>query len=406
MTETAAEIREVAGGVCAAPGFRAAGVAAGIKEASDLDVALIVADETAAVAAVFTRNHVFAAPVTVSRDHYADGRARAIAVSAGNANCCTGQQGLSDAQRMAQIAGELIGAPSHEILVASTGVIGRMLPMEKVEAGLRDAAGQLSATGSDAAARAIMTTDTRSKQYAVEFEIDGKTVRIGGICKGSGMIEPNMGTMLAFLTTDAEVTPFLLQSCLGAVVDRTFNCVTVDGDTSTNDSVFLLANGRSGAHIPAGSPELELFERALEQLCGWLARELVRDGEGATKLVTVRVTGARDEDDARRIAKTIANSPLVKTACFGNDPNWGRVLMAAGRAGVPFDQRRLKLWLTGVAVVEAGELVPFDEAATSKAMDAPEIAIVLDVGIGEAEAIVWTCDFSYDYVRINAEYTT
>jgi len=399
------ELRELSGSVCAPRGFRAGAVAAGIKPSGNADVAIIASEAPATVAAVFTQNQVCAAPVIVSREHAADGRARAIAVNAGNANCSTGEQGLADARRVAALTGELLGIPASEVLVASTGVIGHHLPLERLEAGLRAAAERLSPEGGPDAARAIMTTDTRAKEIAVEVAIDGRPVRVGGICKGSGMIEPNMATMLAFLTTDAAIGAAALQDALRHAAALTFNAVTVDGDTSTNDTLLILANGASGVSADAG-PAREAFQRALTHVCAYLARELARDGEGATKLVTVRVAGAARDADAMRVAKTIANSPLVKTACFGNDPNWGRVFMAAGRAGVPFDQRRLSLRIAGHEVARDGAAVAYDAAAASEAMQQPEMEIALDLGSGEGAATVWTCDFSYDYVRINAEYTT
>lgn len=396
----------VEGSVCAPEGFRASGVAAGIKPSGSPDLALIVSDLPASAAAVFTTNRVVAAPVLVSRSHLEDGLARAIVVNAGSANACTGEQGLRDAQRMAELTAELLELAPADVLVASTGVIGRRLPMERVEEGIRRGAGALSPQGAGDAARAIMTTDTRPKEIAVEVPLDGRTVRIGGICKGSGMIAPNMATLLAFLTTDAEVWPEVLQASLRSVVERTFNCVTIDGDCSTNDMLSIIANGASGARISPGSPAHHLFCDALLDVCTYLSRELARDGEGATKLVEVRVTGARSFLEARQTGKAVANSPLVKTALFGNDPNWGRILCAAGYSGVNIDPARLDLTLCGIPLVRRGEPVPFDEGSTSKAMGAPEVEVLLDLNQGDSGAAVWTCDFSYDYVRINAEYTT
>ncbi|HTE16814.1 MAG TPA: bifunctional glutamate N-acetyltransferase/amino-acid acetyltransferase ArgJ [Armatimonadota bacterium] len=401
-----AEINEIPGSVCAPIGFRAAGVAAGLKPSGNPDIALIVSDEAASAAGVFTTNRVCAAPVLLCREHLGNGKARAIAVNAGNANACTGEQGMRDARRMAGLTGELLGVSDTEVLVASTGIIGRPLPMERVEAGLRNAAGELSREGSADAARAIMTTDTRPKEIAVEVPLDGKVLRIGGICKGSGMIAPNMATMLAFITTDADVWPEVLQSAMQGAVERTFNCVTVDGDTSTNDTLLILANGASGVRVPPASPAHAAFCDALGYVCEYLAKELARDGEGATKLVEITVRGARSSAQARKVGLSIANSPLVKTALFGNDPNWGRILCAAGYSGVAFDQHRVALTLSGFPLVRNGEPVPFDEAAVSTAMKAAEVPIVLDLGQAGQSATVWTCDFSYDYVRINAEYTT
>jgi glutamate N-acetyltransferase/amino-acid N-acetyltransferase len=401
-----AEFFEIPGSVCAPQGFRAAAVAAGIKPSGNPDITLIVSDRPAAAAGLFTRNRVVAAPVQVSREHLADGSARAIAVNAGNANACTGADGMAAARRMAEHTARLLEIDPREVLVASTGVIGRPLPIDRVEAGLTAAAAALSPDGGPAAARAIMTTDTRPKEIAVEVAVDGGTFRLGGICKGSGMIQPNMATMLAFLTTDAEIWPEVLQSALAGAVEQTFNCVTVDGDTSTNDSLFLLANGASGVRIAPGSPAYQAFCDGLLHVCTYLAKELARDGEGATKLVEIQVGGARTPSQARKVGKSIANSPLVKTALFGNDPNWGRILCAAGYSGVAIDQDRLALTLCGYPLVREGEPVEYDEATVSRAMRAPEVLIQLELGQGSAASTVWTCDFSYDYVRINAEYTT
>lgn len=400
-----AAFEQVSGSVCAPRGFRAAGVAAGIKPSGNPDVTLIVSDTPASAAAIFTTNRVVAAPVIVSREHVKEGRIRAIAINAGNANACTGEEGLRNARRMAELTGELVGCPAREVVVCSTGVIGRMLPMDRLDEGLRKAAAALAPDGAPAA-RAIMTTDTRPKEIAVEIPLDGKTVRIGGICKGSGMIAPNMATMLAFVTTDAEVWPEVLQSALRSAAERTFNCLTVDGDTSTNDTLAILANGASGVRVTPGSPGHRRFCDGLLQVCTHLAKELARDGEGATKLVEIRVRGARSPAQARKIGLSIANSPLVKTALFGNDPNWGRILCAAGYSGAEVDPDRLSLDLCGIPLVRSGTPVPFDEPSTSAAMKVPEVKVELDVALGRGAATVWTCDFSYDYVRINAEYTT
>jgi glutamate N-acetyltransferase/amino-acid N-acetyltransferase len=399
-------IREIPNAVCAPEGFRAAGVAAGLKTAGP-DVALIVSDHPAHAAAVFTTNRFQAAPILVSRRHLraAEGRARAIVVNSGNANACTGEQGLADARRMAELAAEALELPAEQVLVASTGIIGHPLPMEKLGAGIRAAAAALGADAAPAA-QAIMTTDLVPKTAAVEFELDGRVVRVGGMCKGSGMIGPNMATMLAFLTTDADVWPEVLQAALASTAARTFNCTTVDGDTSTNDTLAILANGRSGVPVRPNSPALRAFDVALDQVCTRLARALARDGEGATKLIEITVRGARTAADARRIALTMANSPLVKTAFFGNDPNWGRLMMAAGRAGVRFDPDRAALWIGDVQLVRAGEPLPFDHAAAVAALKQPEVTATLELAEGSSTARVWTCDFSYDYVRINAEYHT
>lgn len=400
-------MREIGGAVTAPSGYRAAAARCGIKTEGP-DITLILSDRPASVAAVFTTNQVKAAPVLVSREHAAGGRARAIVANSGNANCCTGEQGLADARAMASLAAEAVGIDPGEVLVASTGVIGHPLPMVKVEQGIREAARQLSPEGGEQAALGVMTTDTRPKRRAVEVDIGGRPVRIGALAKGVGMIEPNMATMLCFITTDAPCAPAALKTALLRVCDRTFHCVTVDGDTSTNDSVFLLANGAAGGPPLEADPEhLEQFAIALEQVARYLVREIARDGEGATKLVEVEVTGAASEADARRVAKTIANSPLVKTALFGQDPNWGRVVAAAGRSGVAFDPDRVQAWIGSVEAVRHGAISPeYSEAAAHAQLAADEVHLRLDLGAGDCSITVYTCDFSYEYVKINAEYHT
>lgn len=392
------------GSVTAPAGFRAAGVAAGIKPSGRPDVALIASDRPSSSAAIFTQNVVAAAPVVQSRQ--VAGRGRAIIVNAGNANCCTGEQGLRHAARMAELTGELLQAAPGEIFVASTGVIGRPLPMERLESGIREAAASLSPGGGDQAADAILTTDTRRKSCAVELDHAGLPCRIGGIAKGSGMIQPQMATMLAFVTSDAEVEPGLLQELLRQAAAVSFNRITVDGDTSTNDTLVLLANGASGLKIERGSAACETFLSGLVDVCTLLAREIARDGEGATRLIEVLVSGAESNDDAEIIARSIANSLLVKTAIFGNDPNWGRILMAAGKSGAVFSPNHASLQVAGVPLFRTGEPLPFDPEAASGAMKQDEVKIDFTAGTGPGVAAVWTCDLSYDYVRINAEYTT
>lgn len=396
---------KLAGSVCAPRGFRAAGVAAGIKPSGNPDVALIVSGVPASAAALFTTNRFASAPVLVSREHLRGGVARAVAVNSGCSNACTGEQGVRNARRMAEITAGLVGCRPEEVQMASTGVIGRQLPMDRIEAGLRQAHACLGPDGSSAA-RAIMTTDTRPKEAAVEVASAGRTFRIGGIAKGSGMIAPNMATMLAYVTTDAAVEPGLLHEVLAAVAERTFHCLTIDGDTSTSDTLLVLANGESGVEVSRDGPHLDAFREGLQAVCLTLTRELARDGEGATRLIEVRVSGLRTFAEARSVGLAIGNSPLVKTAFFGNDPNWGRILCAAGYAGVAFDPDRVSLTLCGVPVVRHGTPLPFDEEAVSQAMKAPENVLEVVFGEGEAAASIWTCDFSYDYVRINAEYTT
>ena len=407
-------IQDIQGGITAPRGFRAAGVACGIKRrkadaaTAPLDLALIVADGPVSAAAVFTTNKAVAAPVQVSRDHLArsGGRAAAIVVNAGCANACTGEAGLAVARQMAEAAADAARCAPHEVLVASTGVIGVPLSIDKIRAGVTDASAALSPTGSDNAMRAIMTTDPFPKGKAVSVTTaDGRTFAVGGICKGSGMIEPRMATMLGFLTTDAKVAPAVLQGALRRVADETFNAITVDGECSTNDCVFLLASGASGVTIERDDdPALLAGLRAVSE---FLAREIVRGGEGATKLVTVQITGAATHEDAWLAARTIANSPLVKTAIHGGDPNWGRLVAAAGRSGAAFVLDHATVAVGPVRVFVSG--VPHDERADEAAavMQQKELTVSVDLGTGgEHTATMWTCDFSAEYVRINAEYRT
>ncbi len=399
------DIEETAGGITAPAGFRAAGVPCGIK-AAGRDLMLLVADRPCSAAGVFTTNVVKAAPVLFSARHVKTGRAQAVVINSGVANACTGDEGMHRCEAMAAAVSEATGLSDDVVLVCSTGVIGRQLPMEKIVAGIALAAGALSPDGGHDAALAIMTTDTRPKECAVTVHTDDGPIRIGGMAKGSGMIAPNMATMLSVITTDAQIAPDLLYGALSNVVNRTFNRVTVDGDTSTNDTVLLLASGAGGVRVQQGTQQLVCFERALLQVAETLAKSIARDGEGATKLVEIWVHGAADDAAASRIANTIATSPLVKTALFGNDPNWGRILAAAGRAGVCFNPNGIDLDLAGIPVVRAGQPVDFDAAVASGAMKAPEVVIALSLAEGDGAAVVWTCDLSYEYVRINADYTT
>ena len=407
-------IQDIQGGITAPKGFRAAGVACGIKRRSatatsaPLDLALIVAEGPVSAAAVFTTNKAVAAPIVVSREHLArsGGRAAAIVVNAGCANACTGAAGLTVARQMAEAAAGAARCTPQEVLVASTGVIGMPLSIDKVRAGVAEASAALSATGSDNAMRAIMTTDPFPKGKAVSVTTaDGRKFAVGGIAKGSGMIEPRMATMLGFLTTDASVAPGVLQGALRRVADETFNAITVDGECSTNDCVFLLASGASGVTIDRDDdPALLAGLRAVSE---FLAREIVRGGEGATKLVTVTITGAATHDDAWLAARTIANSPLVKTAIHGGDPNWGRLVAAAGRSGAAFVLDRATVSVGPVQVFVSG--VPHDERAGDAAtvMQQKELTVSVDLGTGGGHsATMWTCDFSAEYVRINAEYRT
>ena len=395
------------GSVTAPRGFRAAGVACGIKARGGLDLAIIASDGPASAAAVFTTNKAQAAPIIVSRDHLtrSHGRISAIVVNSGCANACTGPDGLDDAQTMTRATADALGCDPDGVLVASTGVIGVKLDMSKVEAGIAAASGQLAANGGAAAARAIMTTDPFPKEAAVEIISERGAFRVGGIAKGSGMIEPLMATMLGFVTTDAAVEPGLLQRALKATVDETFNAITVDGECSTNDCVVALANGSSG--VTLGDGDLLLLIDALKQVCERLAIGIVRGGEGATKLITVRVAGATSNDEARRAARAIANSPLVKTAIHGGDPNWGRLVAVAGRCGSDFVLEGAAVRVGPVELFSHG--APHDELAAQAAeyLHGRDIEIEVDLGTGGAgQSQMWTCDLSAEYVRINADYRT
>ena len=396
----------VPGGVTAPQGYRAAGVACGIK-ARGLDLALIASDRPASAAGVFTTNLAQAAPILVSRAHLAasGGQAAAIVVNSGCANACTGADGQAHARAMAAEAARALGCDETGVLVASTGVIGVKLDMARVTRGIDDAASALDAANGGDAARAIMTTDPFPKEAAVEVRWGGRAFRVGGIAKGSGMIEPLMATMLGFVTTDAAVEPALLHRALKSVCDATFNAITVDGECSTNDCVFALANGASGVAIT--DADVDVLEHALRQVCEPLAIGIVRGGEGATKLMTVRVIGAASTEDARRAARAIANSPLVKTAVHGGDPNWGRLVAVAGRSGSRFSLDGAAVRIGPVELFSGG--APHDERAPAAAdyLTGREIDIEVDLGTGgTGQSTMWTCDLSAEYVRINAEYRT
>lgn len=398
--------RPIDGSVTAPKGFRAAGVACGIK-AAGLDLALIVSDTPASAAGVFTVNRAQAAPVSVSRRNLSasSGHARAVVVNSGCANACTGAEGMRHAEAMAARTAATVGCSVPEVLVASTGVIGVALDMEKVTRGIAAAAAALAPCGGKDAARAIMTTDPFPKAASVEITSNGGTFRVGGIAKGSGMIEPNMATMLGFVTTDAVVDPAMLQRALKTVVDDTFNAITVDGECSTNDCVFALANGASG--VALGEADFSVLVDALRHVCEPLAVGIVRGGEGATKLVTVRVTGAASDADARRTARAIANSLLVKTAIHGGDPNWGRLVAVAGRSGSQFVLDAAAVQIGPIELFHAG--TPHDDRAAQAAeyLKGSELVVTVDMGTGgSGTSQMWTCDLSAEYVRINAEYRT
>jgi glutamate N-acetyltransferase/amino-acid N-acetyltransferase len=407
MTTERPVFRDIEGSVSAPAGFRAAGVACGIKKSGGLDLALIVSDTPAAGAAVFTTNKAQAAPILVSKTRLeaSGGRSRVIVINSGCANACTGPDGLRTAEVMADTAARAVNADASEVLVASTGVIGVSLDRQRVRDGITAAASGLARNGGSAAARAIMTTDPFPKEAAVEVTVPAGTFRVGGIAKGSGMIEPLMATMLGVVTTDAAVSPVLLQRALAAVTDVTFNAISVDGECSTNDCVFVLANGASGVTIADG--DFDLLVDALRQVCEPLAMGIVRGGEGATKLVTIQVTGGRNGIEAKQAARAIANSPLVKTAVHGADPNWGRLVAVAGRAGVAFDLERARVRIGDVELFSGGR--PYDDRApeASTHLQGRDVSLHVDLGTGgSGTARMWTCDLSADYVKINAEYRT
>jgi glutamate N-acetyltransferase/amino-acid N-acetyltransferase len=407
-------MKEIEGGVCAPRGFRAGGIRCGIKASSKKrDLALILADAPCTAAAMFTSNQVKAAGVLVSREHLAAGICRAVIANSGNANACTGAEGLAAARRMAELVSRKFGIPIEQTAVASTGVIGVPLPIAAIEGGIDALAASLTpdAAGHEAALEAIMTTDTRKKDGALETELDGVPVRFGGMVKGSGMIHPNMATMLGFITTDAAISRELLDKALRRSVARSFNRLTVDGDTSTNDTILIMASGAAGnPPIETAGADYDAFAEALEALCVKLTRAMARDGEGASRLVTVTVRGAADEASAETLAKSVAASSLVKAACFGADANWGRVLCALGYAGVTFDPETVAVRFASAAgnilVCNKGASVPFSEEKAKAILSAEEIEIQVDLEApsGPGKAVVWGCDLTYDYVKINGDY--
>lgn len=396
--------QQIAGGVTAARGFRASGVECGVKKKGGLDLALVVSDHPSDAAGVFTTNKVVAAPVTVSKQHLVDGKARAVILNSGNANACLGEDGLKAARRMAEETAALLGVPASEVLTASTGVIGAAFPIEKVTAGIPALVHSLTPMGGGLAARAIMTTDTVSKEVAVVLNINDIPIRIGGMAKGSGMIQPNMATMLSVVTTDIGMPAGLLKRALVAATRVSFNRITVDGDTSTNDSLFLLANGASGVRIEEANEKYERFVEALTHICVELAKMVARDGEGATKLVTIHLKNAGSDEQAEIAARSVGNSNLVKTAFFGEDANWGRIICAVGYSGVDFDPEKTKIFLGDLPVYLDGTGLAFDEERAKVILSQREFEITIDLGNSPGEATFWTCDFSYDYVTINGSY--
>lgn len=405
-----ADWQDIPGGVTAPQGYRAAGISAGLKPSGAKDLALIVSDSKAIAAGVFTTNQVRAACVDYCQQQIQAGptEIQAILCNSGQANAGTGSQGEVAVLDKAKSAASALGLSPEAVLIASTGVIGEQVPVGKVQAAMPNLVGQLSEKGSDLAAQAIMTTDLVPKAVALETQIGGRAVRVGGICKGSGMIHPHMATLLVFVTCDADVEPSLWQQMVRRAADRSFNQVTVDGDTSTNDMLLALANGQSQASaIQAPStPEAEQLEALLTEVCMRLAKKIARDGEGATCLIEVQVQGTEDQAAANQIAKTIAGSMLVKSAVFGRDPNWGRIAMAAGRAGIQFDAKQLNIQLGDFVLMQQGTPQSFDREAASQYLHQDPVIIQVGVGNGTGVGTAWGCDLSYDYVKINAEYTT
>lgn len=406
------KMKQITGGVTAAKGFLAASTAAGIKYENRKDMAMIYSEEPCVAAGTFTTNLVKAAPVKWDQKVvYQQPNAQAVVVNAGIANACTGEEGMNYCRATAEKAGELLHIPAEQVLVASTGVIGKQLPMERICNGIT---AMVPALGGDLesghhAACAIMTTDTHEKEIAVTFELDGKTVTIGGMCKGSGMIHPNMCTMLSFVTTDIAITKELLQEALSADVQETYNMISVDGDTSTNDTCLLLANGMAGNRLIAEKNEAyEAFVKALHFVNEYLAKQMAGDGEGATALFEVKIVGAAAKEQARVLSKSVITSSLTKAAIYGHDANWGRILCAMGYSGAEFDPEKVDLYFESAAgklqIIASGVAVDYSEEEAGKILSEPYVTAIADIKMGEEEATAWGCDLTYDYVKINADY--
>ena len=404
-------MKKIDGGITAVQGIRAAGVVCGIKKdeaiatfygGNAMDLGLIFCDKPATAAGVFTTNKVKAAPVIVSQEHIKSGKAQAIVANSGNPNACTGERGLQNARRMTELAAGELNIEPELVLVGSTGRIGVLMPMDKVEKGIKMAASELSVDGGHQAARAIMTTDTFPKEVALEFDLWGKKARIGGMAKGAGMIEPNMATMLCFVATDVCIDRALLQEALKTAVDKSFNMISIDGDMSTNDTVIVLANGKAGNDkIEKKDDDYKRFFEALSSVTLSLAKMIVKDGEGATKFIELRIKGARNYQDAKIAAHTIARSPLVKTAMFGEDNNWGRIMASLGASGVEMDGSTVDMWLDDLKIVENSISSGCDEVHAKGILKKDEFVVTIDLKIGEAQATMWTCDLSDGYVKLN-----
>ncbi|WP_437201617.1 bifunctional glutamate N-acetyltransferase/amino-acid acetyltransferase ArgJ [Planctomicrobium sp. SH664] len=388
-------------------GFQAAGVACGIKVSGKHDLALFVSDRPCAAAGVFTQNRVVGAPVVVSRSRVPSRSVRAVVINSGNSNACTGERGLGDARQMTALVAEQIAAGEEDVLVCSTGIIGKFLPQEKIRKGIQEAAQQLGNQPQhlQLAAESIMTTDTVAKIVTRTLKLNSGTITVTGVCKGAAMIAPNMATMLAVVMTDAALPETEAATMLKQAADRSFNNISVEGHTSTSDTVLFLANGAAEVSIQTGH-ERELMQATLNEVCEELARKIIRDAEGARHFVTVKVQGLPSQDDARKIAKAVCDSPLVKTAVTGNDPNWGRIVSAAGYAGVSFLEQDLSLVLNGVVIYEAGRPLDYDEAALSASMKSGEVDIDLQFRLGMAQVTYWTCDLTAEYIHLNADYST
>ena len=400
------KMKKIKGSVTAPQGFLAQGVCADLKKTDKKDIALIYSEVPCIAVGTFTTNVVRASSVDISRQHLSNGRAQAIVANSGNANACTGEQGWNDTLLMAQITGQGLNIDPRDVVVASTGVIGANMCMEKIEKGIRQAAANLSPEDGYNAAQAIMTTDLISKEIAVEIELQGKPVRIGAIAKGSGMIHPNMATMLAFFTTDACLENICLEKAFKQAVKQSFNMISVDRDTSTNDMAVILANGLAGNPVinDVDSDDYKLFQEALQAVAVTLAKLIARDGEGATCMIEVQVKGASTQENARQIARSITGSNLTKAAVFGRDANWGRILAAAGYSGVEFDPNRVDIYLGGEKMAENGMGLHFDEEQARRELEKDPVVITVDLKSGSESAVAWGCDLSYDYVKINASY--
>lgn len=403
--ELPASIIEITGGITAAAGFKAAGIQAGIKLTGKPDLALLFSENPCIAAGTFTRNAIRASSVDWCEKLLPSSGIHAVICNSGCANACTGERGQTDTELMAKLAGDVLGVRKEAVLVASTGVIGKPLPMEKIQSALPELSKKLSSEGGKDFSTAIMTTDTKEKQSAVRVETPQGIFSVGGTAKGSGMIHPNMATMLGFICTDARIGSELLDKTVKQTIDRTFNNLTVDGDTSTNDMVLVLANGASAVSISSES-DLLLFEKALFTVCNDLCKQIAADGEGATKRVEINVTGAQNEKDAKMAAKAVATSNLTKCALFGNDPNWGRIACAVGYSGAQFSKEKISILLCKVPVFKGMQPVPFDESNLHNLLKSGVVTIDIDLGLGSFSAVAHTCDFSYDYVKINAEYRT